>query len=132
MARPKGSKNKIQNPFGKNYSKVIASAQMEIAKDETQAQAEYLATLNEQDATLDAFLTETVDNTLASVETEYMPVKTKSIQKQLFSLMSQIHAEIAPKINEMRKALANTDAKKHVGYILDNPNEDYSKLIKVA
>jgi len=101
-------------------------------KDETQAQAEYLATLNEQDATLDAFLTETVDNTLASVETEYMPVKTKSIQKQLFSLMSQIHAEIAPKINEMRKALANTDAKKHVGYILDNPNEDYSKLIKVA
>ena len=100
--------------------------------DEKQAIEEYNTTLNEQDTTLDSFLIETVDNTLASVEKDYMPVKTKMVRKQLLSLMSQIHSEIAPAINNMRKALANADSMKHIGYVLDNENEDYTKLIGIA
>lgn len=131
MARTKGSKNKIQSPYGKNYANPIVQP-VTIDTDEKQASEEYNASLNEQDSTLDSFLMETVDNTLASVEKDYMPIKTKSIQKQLLSLMSQIHSEIAPAINQMRMALANADTTKHVGYILDNEHEDYTKLIGVA
>jgi hypothetical protein len=132
MARPKGSKNKIQSPYGKNYINPIQPVAEIQPMDEKQAIEEYNTTLNEQDTTLDSFLIETVDNTLASVEKDYMPVKTKSIQKQLLSLMSQIHSEIAPHINSMRKALANADSVKHIGYVLDNENEDYTKLIGIA
>lgn len=132
MSRPKGSKNKIQSPYGKNYINPIQPVAEIQPMDEKQAIEEYNTTLNEQDTTLDSFLIETVDNTLASVEKDYMPVKTKSIQKQLLSLMSQIHSEIAPAINNMRKALANADSMKHIGYVLDNENEDYTKLIGIA
>jgi hypothetical protein len=132
MARPKGSKNKIQSPYGKNYINPIQPVAEIQPMDEKQAIEEYNTLLNEQDTTLDSFLIETVDNTLASVEKDYMPVKTKMVRKQLLSLMSQIHSEIAPHINSMRKALANADSVKHIGYVLDNENEDYSKLIGMA
>jgi hypothetical protein len=132
MARPKGSKNKIQSPYGKNYINPIQPVAEIQPMDEKQAIEEYNTLLNEQDTTLDSFLIETVDNTLASVEKDYMPVKTKMVRKQLLSLMSQIHSEIAPHINSMRKALANADSVKHIGYVLDNENEDYTKLIGIA
>lgn len=137
MARTKGSKNKIQSLYGKNYANPTTQLAMDktedqIALEDYQSIQAYNAALNEQDSTLDAFLIETVDNTLASVEKDYMPIKTISVRKQLLSLMSQIHSEIAPAINQMRMALANADTTKHVGYILDNEQEDYSKLIGVA
>ena len=138
MSRPKGSKNKIQNPYGKNYAinnsiqPIVNYAILPaIDNEEKQSLVEYNATLNEQDPTLDTFLIETVDNTLASVEIEYMPIKRRTLRQELLNLMSKIHSEIAPILNDNRKALANCDATKHVGYVLDNPNEDYVKLVGV-
>ena len=135
MARTKGSKNKIQSPYGKNYANPTTQLAMDktedqIAIEDYQSIQAYNASLNEQDSTLDAFLIETVDNTLASIENNHS--NTKSIQHRLLSLMSQIHSEIAPAINQMRKALANSDTTKHVGYVLDNEQEDYTKLIGIA
>jgi ribosomal protein L6P/L9E len=128
MSRPKGSKNKVKSTFGKNYINVI---QPTIDKDEQQSIEEHNATLNEQDATLDSFLLG-VDATIASVELDYMPLKRKSIQKQLLSLMSAIHGEIAPHINSMRKGLTMGFCREEDKFIPDSTNPDYVKLIGIV
>lgn len=131
MSRPKGSKNKVQSSFGKNYQTVISN-QPEISKEDIQSLAEYNATLNEQDATLDTFLMETVDNTLATIEKDYMPIQQISMRKKILSLMSQIHAEIAPAINEMRKGLTMGFCREEDKFIPENQETDYVKLIGMA
>ena len=135
MSRPKGSKNKVKSQFGKNYP--VANPQLDIvpqlkAEDDMKAEAEANAALNEQDATLDTFLIETVDKTLAAVEKDYMPVKSKSIQKQLLSLMSVIHGEIAPAINQMRQGLTTGFCREEDKYIPESNTPNYINLIGIV
>ena len=132
MSRPKGSKNKIQSTFGKNYTNVIQPSNEIVDPAEKQSIEEYNAILNQQDDTLDTFLTETIDKTIAGIECEYMPIKSKSIQKQLLTLMSQIHGEIAPAINNMRKGLTTAFCREEDKYIPEITNADYVKLIGIV
>ena len=135
MSRPKGSKNKVKSTFGKNYANVIQSPiiQPAIDKDEQQSIDEYNATLNEQDATLDTFLNE-VESTIkqSEFETEYMPIKRLSIRKQLLSLMSQVHAEISPAINNMRKGLTMGFCREEDKFIPESNATNYVKLVGIV
>ena len=125
MPRPKGSKNKIQNPLAENVQVVQPES---IPQDELQSIQEYNAILHKQDETLDGFIAKT-ETTFNEVEAEFMPIQSIKIEKQLLSLMSQIHTEVADSINNARIAIANGFSANKIDYILDNPNENYYTLI---
>ena len=132
MSRPKGSKNKstlaklaVSAPFVTGELQIIATGTT-VPIEDTQAESEYHATLCKQDETLDGFIAE-IDATFSTVKPELKAKQSRKIASRLANLMSEIHNSIAGTINAYRIAESRSNNK--INYVLDNPTENYHRLL---